>query len=794
VQVTIRSGPPGEATEAKGNHAATAADAPDDGDTSPRRRRRLPGAAAIWSSLVADLRADLDAGRAFAWAALLFGLGAAAYFALSAEPPAVAMALPAAALAGAALALRAAGARIHRVLVAAAMVAAGALAGKVAVDRRDGPVLEITRTATLEGLVLAVEDRGARGARLLVDVRRIDPPPREGTPRRVRIASRSSGPMPEPGARLRVLARLGPPQAPVYPGGYDFGRAAFFAGIGGVGFTMGPVEIVAAEGPADAAARALVAVERFRAGLSQRIRTVLPGDPGAVAAALVVGDRASISAATDEAMRVSGLSHVLSISGLHMALVAAFLFAGLRAALALVPPLALALPIKSIAAVAALAGTLGYMVIAGMNLATQRSAVMIAVSLVAVLAGRRPFSMRAVAVAAFVVVAVSPQAVLDPGAQMSFAAVAALVAGYEALAARREGSADGGDVDPVVRVALTVARFVGLSLLTSLIAGAATAPIAAHHFNRAAPLGLLANLLATPIVSFLIMPAGLVAALAMPFDLEAWPLRAMGLGIEGMILVARLVAEWTPGGGMVGRPPVAATLTIVAGGLWLCLWTRRARHLGWIAVGLGIALALTTGARPDLVVAGDGRRAMVRTVDSYRLVGRPDDFETPIWLAAVGDARPADDPTLVAGTRCDPEACILAGAGPAGDPADIGSVPPAPATAVDPAHRDPADIGSVAPAPASAVDPARRALSVAVVFRPEAFVDECGAVDVVVAAIPAPDWCRALSAVVDRDDLDVGGARTFSIDVEGTAPRGLALAETGRAIPPRRRPFDVGAP
>jgi competence protein ComEC len=660
--------------------------------------------------------------------------------------------------------------------------------------------------------------------------------------------------VPEPGARLRVLARLGPPQAPVYPGGYDFGRAAFFAGIGGVGFTMGPVEIVAAEGPTDAAARALVAVERFRAGLSQRIRAVLPGDPGAVAAALVVGDRASISEATDEAMRVSGLSHVLSISGLHMALVAAFLFAGLRAALALVPPLALSLPIKSIAAVAALAGTLGYMVIAGMNLATQRSAVMIAVSLVAVLAGRRPFSMRAVAVAAFVVVAVSPQAVLDPGAQMSFAAVAALVAGYEALAARREGSADGGDVDPVIRVALVVARFVGLSLLTSLIAGAATAPIAAHHFNRAAPLGLLANLLATPIVSFLIMPAGLFAALAMPFDLEAWPLRAMGLGIEGMILVARLVAEWTPGGGMVGRPPVAATLTIVGGGLWLCLWTRPARHLGWIAVGLGVALALTTGARPDLVVAGDGRRAMVRTVDGYRLVGRPDGFETPIWLAAVGDARPADDPALVAGIRCDPEACILAGVpadtdpippAPASavdparrdpadtdpvpaaqvsavdparrDPADTDPVPAAPASAVDPARRDPADTDTVPAAPASAVDPARRdpadtdpipapaaqlsavermrgALSVAVVFRPEAFLDECGAVDVVVAAIPAPDWCRALSAVVDRDDLDVGGARTFSIDVDRTAPRGLALTETGRAIPLRRRPFDVGAP
>ncbi len=218
------------------------------------------------------------------------------------------------------------------------------------------------------------------------------------------------------------------------------------------------------------------------------MRDRLPGDTGAIAAALLVGDRGGIDPETDHAMRVSGLSHVLSISGLHMALVAACLFGGLRALMAAIPPLALRLPVKKIAAAFALAGTTGYFVISGMEVPAERSAIMIGATLVAILMDRRALSLRVVAVAALIVLLVQPQAVLDPGAQMSFAAVVGLVAGFEAVADRLKPR-DGGDVNLLVRGVERLGRWMALSALTSLIAGLATAPIALHHFNRVAPLG-----------------------------------------------------------------------------------------------------------------------------------------------------------------------------------------------------------------------------------------------------------------------------------------------------------------
>ncbi len=286
-------------------------------------------------------------------------------------------------------------------------------------------------------------------------------------------------------------------------------------------------------------------VGQFRQAIASRVRATLPGDTGAIAAALLVGDRGGIDPDTDRAMRISGLSHVLSISGLHMALVAALLFGGLRAVMAAIPPLALRLPLKKIAAAVALVGTAGYFVISGMEVPAERSAIMIGTSLVAVILDRRALSLRVVAVAASIVLVLQPQAVLDPGAQMSFAAVVGLIAGFEAVADRLKPR-DAGDINPIVRGGEAVVRWTLLSALTSLIAGLATAPIALHHFNRVAPLGLVSNLLATPLVSLVIMPAGVIAALAMPFGLDAVPLQVMGFGIDGMIAIARMVADWTP--------------------------------------------------------------------------------------------------------------------------------------------------------------------------------------------------------------------------------------------------------
>lgn len=690
-----------------------------------------------------DVARDLADNRGFLWWPVAAGVGAALYFVFPVEPDGAAVAVAAGLALVAAWTVRRGGPGAFAVALAVAAVL-GFSAGKAETLLAGAPRLSGQRTYALAGTVLSVEDRAGRGYRVVLRPVRMEPMPREGMPRRLRIAVRGAGTTPRPGDGLSLKARLGPPSGPLVPGGYDFARVAYFAGIGGVGFSMGAPEATAAGGSVDGTTAAIIAVEGFRQTISQRIRAVLPGGTGAIAAALVVGDRGAIPPQTDRAMRVSGLSHILSISGLHMALVAACLFGGIRALIALVPALALRLPAKKIAAAAALAGTLAYLVVAGFGVPTERSAIMIGVALTAVLLDRRALSLRTVAVAALFVLALRPDAVLDPGAQMSFAAVVALIAGYEALAARLKDPAP-PDISRVFRAAAALRRWVGLSMLTSLIAGLATAPVALHHFSRLAPLGLLANLAATPLVTFVIMPAAVAAAFALPLGLERWPLLAMGAGIDGMTAIAGTVAAWTPGGGAFGRPALAATLAAAAGGIWLALWRGRVRLLGLAPLVFALVVG-RSGVAVDLIVAGDGRGALIAREDGrFALIGRPDNFEAGLWLATLGDARSPDDGALAAGTACDRDACILAGA-----------------------------------------DGRARA---AVVFRPIAFGDECAGADLVITGLAAPPWCRAETTVIDAADLAGAGARSYRL---AAGDKGLALLPVDRAVPATRRPWSGG--
>lgn len=811
------------------------------GVSFPRSRGRVAGpegarvltatGARALAMLRAGFKTDADAGRLFFWWPVAFGSGSGIYFGLSVEPPAAPAAILAAGLLAVAVRLRIRGRAVPAAVMLAGLFAAGFHAADRAVDAAAAPRLDRERTAIVTGVVETVEDRGPRGRRVLVRVTALDPPPRGGLPVRVRLTLRGEG-VPGPGEPIRVRARLAPPQAPLYPGGYDFARTAWFERVGAVGYGLGAAEAGVEAPPPSGLDAAAAAVERFRTGVSARIRAVLPGDEGAIAAALTVGDRGSIDPETDEAMRISGLSHILSISGLHMAIVAACLFGGLRAVAAAVPWIALSLPVKSIAAAVALLGTLAYMVVAGSSLPTQRSAVMIAVALIAVMAGRQPISLRSVALAALVVLAVQPQAVVDPGAQMSFAAVTALVAGFEAvMRARRDG--DPGEVNPVLRLLGRLWRWLLLSLLSSLVAGLATAPIALYVFGRSAPFGLVANLASTPVVGFVVMPAGVLAALAMPFGLDAWPLRVMGAGIAAMVDIAEAVAAATPSGGTLGRPDGAGILTIMAGGIWLCLWAGPQRHLGWPAILVGAVLAMP-GDPPDLVVsAGGGRLLYGGGANPPVILGRPSDFEARIWLAAIGDPRDPGDASLQAGVRCDPDACILpvdAGSRPGADsrpgaaaPLDAeATVSPGPAAVPPPPAAMPA--GDRAPPPATPAptnlsaarssvdgqagrpgdDPASserrwkgsgrqaiRDVAVALVLRPAAFADECAAARLVVTPLIAPPWCRAATTVLDRRSLAGLGATTYVLSSPRDPNAPLRLRRIGRSVPRSPRPWQT---
>lgn len=689
------------------------------------------------SALRKSFERDLEEGRGFLWWPVAIAVGAAAYFAPASEPST-------AELVAAGLGVVVVLALVVRQPLAIPYLATilglactGFLHAALVTRLATHPVFPFERTVTVRGHVVAVEDRGKGNARLLIVPAEIEPRPRNGLPPLIRVTTR--GGAPAPGEAVSMLARLAPPMPPPLPGGYDFARVAWFAGVGASGFAYGAVKPWPDAPQPGTWLTLLSDIATVRMAAAGRIRIMLPGDTGAIAAALIVGDRAGISDATNEAMRIAGVSHVLSISGMHMSLVAAFLFGGIRLALALIPPLALAWPIKKIAAVLSLIGTSAYFIVSGMDVPAERSMITVAVSLFAILIDRRALSLRVIAVAALVTLTLSPEAVMEPGAQMSFAAVIALMAGLEAWRARQGEVTDGGDVNLLARIVHRFSLWILAALAATVVAGLATLPMALYHFGRLAPLGMIANLVTEPLVSFVIMPMGLIAALMMPLGLEGLPLAVMGAGIDAMIEVARLVADWTPGGGLYGRPMGWTMLAVAAGGLWICLWRGRKRWFGLVPILVGFA-CVGVGSPAALIVAGDGSMALVRQEDgTWRKVGGKDGFTLGVWMAAVG-IDPSDGPSLVRDVACDAEACFLAGRP-----------------------------------------------SVSVVTKPLAFGDDCATSDLVISTLDAPDWCRPGGMILDRRSLTATGTVIFKrlIGADGK----VELQQAGQVLGAARRPW-----
>jgi competence protein ComEC len=354
-------------------------------------------------------------------------------------------------------------------------------------------------------------------------------------------------------------------------------------------------------------------------------------------------------------MYIAGLGHVLSISGYHMAVVAGIVFFIIRATLALLPALASLRPIKKWAAAAALAVAAFYLLLSGAAVATQRSFVMVAIVLVGVMLDRPALTFRTLAVAAFAVLLLSPQAIVHPSFQMSFAATLALVAAWQHGLPWRAGA----DSSAGARMALWGWRELAGLTLVSLVAGLATMPYAAYHFHRLAPYGVLANLAAMPVVSLWVMPTGILALVALPFGFDAPFWHLMAQGIAWMVTVA----QWVSGlPGALGRIPAFDTgpvMLATAGLLLVCLLRTPLR---WSGVVLGVAAALwaLNAPRPDVLVAADGWSVAVRGRDGRLSVlhsGR-DRFAVKEWLESDADARDPNDTTLRERVRCDAAGCI----------------------------------------------------------------------------------------------------------------------------------------
>lgn len=631
-------------------------------------RRRALDMAWRFGALGPWLTCALDAERERwpLWLPVAFGAGIAVYFALPAEPPpglGLVLAVLAGLVAGIGLWLGRRGRAGQGVVLIALVVCAGAAgfatarshaaaAAAPVLAKRLGPV-------SIEGTLHAIEP-GLKGARLTLDDPRIARLGPDRTPRRIRLRLRDDARGLALGDRVRLTGVLMPPPAPSAPGAYDFARDAWFQRLGAVGFAFGAPVVLAHGDGQGWSLRFQAALGEARRELYDRVRRALPGITGAVAGALMTGERGDIPPATMETMRESGLAHLLAISGLHVGLVSGALFFGLRALLALFPLLALHYPIKKWAAVIALAGAGIYTLMTGATVPTQRAFLMVGIVFVAVMVDRSAISMRLVAWAAVVVLLIAPQSLLGPSFQMSFAAVIALIAAYEAA---RPALANLRGDNGIVRRLLLYGAGVAL---TTLIAGVATAPFAIYHFNRVAVFGLAANLAAVPITALWVMPWATLAYVLAPLGLEHVALVPMGWGVAAVVKIAAAVAAWPGAAAHVPEMSPAAFATFVMGGLWLALWRTRLRLLGLAPLMLGAILALAVRP-PDVLVASDAGSFAVRDGARLVFIGEPvGRFEREIWLrrAGFGPESPTaatrlKAPSGVAGSvTCDAMACI----------------------------------------------------------------------------------------------------------------------------------------
>ena len=593
---------------------------------------------------VAAFAEEREVGTPFLLAPLAFGAGSVVYFMAPREPTLLATL---ATVLTVAVGLLWIGWRGKPVLVALALVAFGFACGKVRTEIVDTTVVSRPVVGSLSGSVVWTERRANGSVRYTIDVASFD---RDyaGVPERVRIVDRKPERVLAPGRGFRSRVRLMPPSGPVVPGGYDFGFHGWFAGRGAIGSVLGAMSD---DGPPTSGLQAMVGAWRFAIG--ERITEGMDRSVAPLARALVIGDRSGITEEVAESLRVSGLAHILAISGLHMMLVTGLVFVSLRKICAFASVDSLRFPVKKAAAVGALLFAVVYLFLSGMNVSTQRAFVMVCIMLGAVLLDRRAAVLRNVAIAAFVVLAWQPEAVFSPGFQMSFAAAAALVSAYGALLRRREAQEKDRPSDGWFRSSVV---WIGGLSFTSLVAGFATAPFAAYHFHRVAALSLVANLLAMPVVTFLVMPLAVLSVIAMPLGLDALVLPALGWSLHAVAWIAGKVASWE----WIVRTGIVSPVAFLVAAMGFSLLVLLRTHLRLAGVPLLILASLVpSGAeRAVAVVNEDGRNVAV--IEADRLVfsaGKPTSFANS--LVAESFPKKGDAGRF----RCDRIGCVHAANG-----------------------------------------------------------------------------------------------------------------------------------
>lgn len=605
---------------------------------------------------------EAELRRPFLWRPVAIGAGVVLYFSAEREPSLFLCLGATAAFAALAVATRR-HARAHALFLALALVAAGFASGAWRAARVAAPIVPRVGVGELTGFVEEIDPRRA-GARFVLRVASAEGLPGGVAPARVRLTMRSE-PNFAAGEFIALKARLMPPARAALPGGYDFSRDAFFAGLGGVGNALGRIETMPPPDPTPLSLRFFASVDRIRNALAQRVYKTIGGDAGAIAAAMVTGKRDFLSESAKDLIRRAGIFHIVTISGMQMTLVAGIFFVGLRRLLAMSQALALDYPIKKWAAALAMIGAILYDIGTGSRVGTERALVMTLIMLGAVLFDRPSLSMRNLALAALIVMALEPEAIMGANFQLSFAAVAALIAIYEwrgdQLAERRGQTARAGLGDRLAEWREAIAQRMlhgpGAALVATLCATSATASFMAYDFHELSPYVLVGNPLTLAAIEFFAVPCALIGAALYPFGLDGFIWRYLEMGIGLVIWLAGLIAN-APGASLHVKAfapwaMVFLALAVLSAVLWRT-WVWRATAIPLALIGL---MGATNAARFDIAIPATGEAAALRRPSGeLALLGKkPGAFAAEQWLRADADARAVNDAKA---PSCDDYGCV----------------------------------------------------------------------------------------------------------------------------------------
>ena len=594
---------------------------------------------------------EAQLGATVLWAPVALTFGIWIYFALPQEP---ALSLTGFFMLLAILLFWRARARMGMLLLA--ILLSGFVLAKVRAELIATPLLKATTgEIVLSGIVHNVERASERRSTIILQPDEIEGLTKVQLPRRLRLSNAIRNGEPAIGARIAFKARLSPIPSPTMPGGFDYGRLLYFEGIGGTGRITSKIDILGST--TSASIWLSGALNNLRQEIGSRIRQHLKGTIAAFAEALITGERASIPKDVNRSLQISGLYHILSISGLHMSLVAGGVFWFARAVLALFPTVAQRWPIKKWAAGVALVFGFAYMLLAGSDAATQRSYIMLAVVFLAIIVDRPAISLRNLALAALLILFLQPESAIQAGFQMSFMAVMGLAAFFEYWN-RPKPERDYRIESKRIFYARKIYRIVLASILTTLIAGGFSSIPAAYHFGRLAPYGILANGLAIPVISLAVMPFAALSAVLMPLGLEAWPLAVLGKGLEMVIAISDGVAALPGAQRVIPQLPLTSAIVLALGASILCLSARQAKYAGCALLFSGLVMAQVS-TFPDILIERTAANAAFRNSSGELVFANPHKgrFAAEKWLQANGEETEFKEAAKRAGWACEGRSC-----------------------------------------------------------------------------------------------------------------------------------------